>query len=169
MQIARTEAELETTLADPPLTLLLCYDGTDRAKRAIEVAAHLFPGASAKVVHVWEPIERVVARYAALAPYLGENVGEADSEVSGQSSALAGEGAELASAAGLHASAHSAVLETTVWEAVINAAEEHGADVIITGTRSLHGARELLAGTLSHSLLQHGTIPLLAIPSPVGA
>lgn len=169
MQIASIEARLETTLPESPATLLLCYDGSDRAKGAIEVAARLFPGARAQVIHVWEPVEHVVARYAALAPYLGENVAEADSGVEEQSSAVAAEGAKLAGDAGLQASAHNAVLETTVWEAVVNAAQTHGADLIITGTRSLHGAREMFAGTLSHSLLQHSAIPLLAIPAAADA
>jgi nucleotide-binding universal stress UspA family protein len=148
-------------------TLMLCYDGSDRAKGAIEVAAHLFPGATAKVVHVWEPVEHIVARYAVLAPYLGENIAEADTGVEQQSSSLADEGAKLATGAGLAASPHNATLKTTVWEAVITAAQELDADLIITGTRSLHGARELLAGTLSHALLQHSAIPLLAIPAPL--
>ena len=147
-------------------TILICYDGSDRAKHAIEVAARLFPGATAKVVHVWEPIEHVVARYAVLSPYLGENIATADADVAQQSASLADEGTKLAADAGLDASTHNATLETTVWEAVVGAAEELDAAVIITGTRGLRGVREVLAGTLSHALLQHSAIPLLAIPLP---
>jgi nucleotide-binding universal stress UspA family protein len=158
VQSASPQTPIGDTLPESSPTLLLCYDGSDRAAHAIAVAAQLFPGASASVVHVWEPLEHVVARYAVLAPYLGENIAEADASVEQQSSTIA--------AAGLVASAHSATLKETVWQAVIAAAEEVNADLIITGTRSLHGARELLAGTLSHSLLQHSAVPLLAIPTP---
>jgi nucleotide-binding universal stress UspA family protein len=147
-------------------TLLLCYDGSDRAAHAIAVAGRLFPGATAKVVHVWEPVEHIVARYAALAPYLGEQITEADADAARESSLVAEEGAKHAEDAGLAASAHNVTLATTVWEAVIDASRELGADVIVTGTRSLHGVKEMLAGTLSHALVQHSAVPVLAIPSP---
>jgi nucleotide-binding universal stress UspA family protein len=156
---------METTVSDSP-TLLLCYDGSDHAKHAVDVAAKLFPGATATVVHVWEPLEHIIARYAALSPYLGDNIEDADTNVEQQSSALADEGAKLATDAGLVATPHAVTLETTVWEAVAKSAEEQHADLIVTGTRSLHGARELFAGTLSHALLQHCPTPLLAVPTP---
>jgi nucleotide-binding universal stress UspA family protein len=102
-------------------TLLLCYDGSDRAAHAVAVAGRLFPGATAKVVHVWEPVEHIVARYAALAPYLGEQITEADADAARESSLVAEEGAKHAKDAGLAASAHNVTLATTVWEAVIDA------------------------------------------------
>ena len=151
---------------DATPTILICFDGSDRAANAIAVAGKLFPGATAKILHVWEPIEHIVARYAILAPYLGEEIPAADAGAKKQSDGIAEDGVKLAASAGLNASAHSVTLANTVWEAVIEAATQLGADVIITGTRSLHGARELLAGTLSHSLLQHSAVPLLAIPTP---
>ncbi len=146
-------------------TLLICYDGSDRAAHAVAVAGRLFPGANAMVLNVWEPIERVVARYAALAPYLGEQIPEADAGAKEESSKTAEEGVTQAQRAGLVASAHTATLDTTVWEAVLSAASETGAEVIVTGTRSLHGVREALTGTLSHALIQHSAVPVLAIPT----
>jgi nucleotide-binding universal stress UspA family protein len=166
VQRARRWTPIGDPVPESRPTILFCYDGSDRAKRAIKVAGLLFPGAVAKVVHVWEPVENIVARYAILAPYLGGNVAEADADVEQQSSTIAEEGAKLAQAAGFEASAYNSTLSTSVWQAIIEAAKQHDVDVIVTGTRSLHGARELLAGTLSHALLQHSTVPLLAIPTP---
>jgi nucleotide-binding universal stress UspA family protein len=145
-------------------TLLLCYDGSDRAKHAIAVAGRLFPGATATVLHVWEPIERIIARYAALAPYLGEQIPEADAGAERESSSIAEEGVEHAKKAGLQASHQTATLDSSVWEAVIEAANALDVDVIVTGTRSLHGVKEMLASTLSHGLIQHSRVPVLAIP-----
>jgi len=152
--------------AEASPTLLLCYDGSDRAAHAIAVAGRLFPGATAKVVHVWEPVEHIVARYAALAPYLGEQIPEADAAAERESSVVAAAGAKHASDAGLAATAHNVTLVSTVWEAVIDASSELGADVVVTGTRGLHGVKELLMSTLSHQLVQHSRVPVLAIPSP---
>ena len=146
--------------------LLICYDGSDRAKHAIEVAGRLFPGAKATVLHMWEPVEHIVARYAVLAPYLGEQVDEADAGAKRDSHTVAQEGADLATQAGLHASAESVTLQISVWQAVIEAANQLDPDVVITGTRGLHGIQELLVGTLSHALLQHCHVPVLAIPAP---
>ncbi len=61
---------------------------------------------------------------------------------------------------------HTAAVRTSVWEAVVYAADELDVDAIITGTRSLHGVREALSNTLSHALLQHSQRPVLAIPTP---
>ena len=146
-------------------TVLICYDGSDRAQHAIAVTATLFPGAHAHVLNVWEPLERSVARYAAIGPYLGEGIGEADAGIEADSAALAAAGAKLAEDAGMQATPHAASLRTTVWEAVVDLAEKLDVDAIITGTRSLHGVREALANTLSHALLQHSMRPVLAIPT----
>ena len=43
--------------------IMLCYDRSDGARRAIEVAGALFPGREAVVLHVWSPIAVVAAAY----------------------------------------------------------------------------------------------------------
>ena len=48
--------------------ILLCYDSSDGARRAIEVAGALFPGRKAVVLHVWSPIAVVAAAYGGLMP-----------------------------------------------------------------------------------------------------
>lgn len=149
------------------MTILLCFDGSDQSKHAAGVTAELFPGAEVHVLNVWEPVERIVARYAVLAPYMGEELGAADDSAEAESAATAGAGVEIVAAAGLHASAHTAKLVTTVSEAVLSVADALDVDVIITGTRSLHGVRELVSNTLSHALIQHSARPVLAIPTPV--
>ncbi|MGH2851728.1 MAG: universal stress protein, partial [Solirubrobacteraceae bacterium] len=137
-------------MTDQAATVLLCYDGSDQAKHAIAVAGRLFSGADTHVLHVWEPVERIVARYAVLAPFMGEEIGQADTNIESEASALAAAGVELAQAAGLSASPRIESFESTVWETVLAVAENLGADVIVTGTRSLHGLREVIANTLSH-------------------
>jgi nucleotide-binding universal stress UspA family protein len=153
-----------STNASP--AILVCYDGSDRAAHAITVAGQLFPGATATILHIWEPVEHIVARYAVLTPYLGEEIDSADEGVEQHSTTIAQAGVKLAQDAGLNATAHSESLTTTIWEAVIEAAATLHADVIVTGTRGLHGVREVLVGTLSHALLQHSALPVLAIPFP---
>lgn len=153
-------------MTDKPSSVLICYDGSDRADHAVAVAAKLFPGAQAHVLNVWEPLERIIARYAALGPFVGDGVGEADAGLEVDSARVAAAGAALASKAGLDGSPHTTSVRTSVWESVIEVADALDVDVLVTGTRSLHGVREALSNTLSHALLQHSRRPVLAIPMP---
>jgi hypothetical protein len=45
--------------------ILLCFDRSDGARRAIQTAGELFPGRTAVVLHVWSPIAIAVAAYGA--------------------------------------------------------------------------------------------------------
>jgi len=154
-------------VSQEPVTILLCYDGSPQSEHAADLAGRLFPGARAEVLYVWEPVERIIARYAVVAPFMGEEVGEADEDVLAEAERVVTAGAERAQRAGLAASARTAPLENTVWEAVLAAAQELGVDAVVTGTRSLHGLREVISNTLSHHLIQHSPLPVVAIPMPV--
>jgi nucleotide-binding universal stress UspA family protein len=153
-------------VTDKPSSVLICYDGSDRADHAVAVTAKLFPGAEAHVLNVWEPLERIIARYAALGPFVGDGVGEADAGLEVEAAKVAAAGAALASKAGLQSAPHTTTVRTSVWEAVLEVADAIDADVIVTGTRSLHGLRETLSNALSHALLQHSHRPVVAIPLP---
>ena len=76
-------------MSDEPSTVLLCYDGSPQAEHAAEVAGRLFPGAHAHVLYVWEPVERIIARYSVLAPFMGEEVGAADADVEAEAAPVA--------------------------------------------------------------------------------
>lgn len=156
-------------MTDEVLAVLVCYDGTERATHAVAVTAKLFPGAHARVLNVWEPLERIVARYAALGPYFGDGVGDADAGLETDAGGVAAAGAKIAGEAGLDATPHTATLRTSVWEAVVETANELDVDVIVTGTRSLHGMREVLSNTLTHALLQNSKRAVLGIPMPASA
>jgi nucleotide-binding universal stress UspA family protein len=155
-------------VSDQRCTVLVCYDGSPQADHAAETAGKLFPGARAHVLYVWEPVERIIARYSVLAPFMGEEVGAVDADVEAEANRVAAAGVEIASRGGLEATPWTAQLQSTVWEAVLATAEKLAADVIVTGTRSLHGLREVIANTLSHHLVQYSPRPVLAIPTPVG-
>ncbi len=153
-------------MTDDGGTVLICYDGSERADHAVAVTAKLFPGRRAVVLNVWEPLERIVARYSALGPFFGDGVGDADAGIEADAAGVAEAGAKLARDAGLDATPHTVALHTSVWEAVIEVAEEFDVGAIVTGTRSLHGMREVLSNALSHALLQNSRRPVLAIPMP---
>jgi nucleotide-binding universal stress UspA family protein len=90
-------------------------------------------------------------------------------EIDAASEKLAGdrarEGAELASTAGLRASARDTSQTTTIAEAILAAANDVGAQVIVVGTRGLRGVKSLLLGSVSHGVVHHADVPVLVVPS----
>lgn len=49
-------------------------------------------------------------------------------------------------------------------EGIVEVADEIDAAVIVIGSRRLSGARELLAGSLSHEVAEHAGRPVLIVP-----
>jgi nucleotide-binding universal stress UspA family protein len=135
--------------------ILLCYDGSDDAFRAIELAASLFPGASAVVLSVWE-------KYGVLS-----GIPRVDDELMQEAAqGMAGDGTERAQAAGFGTVTAAAVeAEHGVATAIIDAADEHDAALVVMGTRGNTGIRSLLLGSVSHSVAHHAHRPLLIVPS----
>jgi nucleotide-binding universal stress UspA family protein len=134
--------------------ILLCYDGSDDAFRAIELAGSLFPGRNAVVLSVWE-------KYGVLSgiPRVDDDLMQ---EATGQ---MAADGAERAQAAGFAATPVAVEAEHGVATAIIEAADEHDAALVVMGTRGNTGIRSLLLGSVSHSVAHHAHRPLLIVPS----
>jgi hypothetical protein len=79
---------VSTSANDP---ILLCYDRSAGARRAIETAAELFPGRKAIVLHIWRPIAIAAAAYGATAPLADFD----ESELERAAKELADEGAAV--------------------------------------------------------------------------
>ena len=134
--------------------ILLCYDGSDDAFRAIEFAASLFPGRNAVVLSVWE-------KYGVLS-----GIVPLDDDVMQEATAqMAADGAERAEIAGLSATPVAVEAEHGVATAIIDAADEHDVALVVMGTRGNTGIRSLLLGSVSHSVAHHAHRPLLIVPS----
>ena len=135
--------------------ILLCYDGSDDAFRAIEFAGSLFPGRRAIVLSLWE-------HYSVLSGIPRVD----DSLVQEATEALAADGAERARDAGFGAATPLAVeAHHGVAEGIIAAADEHDALLVVMGTRGNTGIRSLLLGSVSHAVAHHAHRPLLIVPS----
>jgi nucleotide-binding universal stress UspA family protein len=138
--------------------ILICYDATDGARRAITVAAELFPGRHGVVLDV-APLLTVgesLAELNALTP----NFGGVNEE---EALERAREGATLAREAGLTADA-KAELAAPTWEGITDVADEIDAAVIVVGSRGLTGAREVFEGSVSHDVAEHAGRPVLIVP-----
>ena len=160
---------------------LLCYDGSDPARRAIEHAGSVLGGGPAVVLTVWESVASGVLRHGVPLPgELGREtttiatdvVEELDSGTAERAAAAAAEGAELAAAAGFEArpEARRALARAaerdaaTVWRAILDFADEVDARVVVLGSRGRSGVSSMLLGSVSYGVVHRSRRPLLVVP-----
>jgi nucleotide-binding universal stress UspA family protein len=148
--------------------ILIAYDGSDDAKAAIEHAGKLFPGEQTTVLMVWHRFIDTMAR-------VGGGMGvivdydEIDNDAEKAAAAKADEGAALANEAGLDARGRTAMVETTVGDAILSEAGSLAVSAVVCGSRGLTGLKSLMLGSVSHALLQHADLPIVVVPSPAVA
>jgi nucleotide-binding universal stress UspA family protein len=151
------EALVSTTETQP---ILLCYDGSDGARHAIDTAAALFPGREAIVLHTWRPVGGIGAAYAIVPVAVYD-----EAELHRSALELAEEGAAIARAAGLDARAQIAeITMDAVWHTILDVADQDDAAVIVLGTRGLSALKTLVLGSVSHGVTVHAHRPVLVVP-----
>lgn len=142
--------------------VLICYDGSDAAGRAIDAAAALLGPRRAIVLDIG-PILTTAESYAAISSVVPGNAFEELNMDDALGRARAG--AELARQAGFEAEPRGDLAEPT-WEGIVVAADEIDAAVIVIGSRGLSGAKELFEGSVSHEVAAHARRPVLIVPPP---
>lgn len=161
--------------------ILICYDGSDFAIHAIRQAARVLGGGPAIVVTVWESTGSALLRHPVPGRTelgrefreISEDVaGELDASTEQRAQATVNEGVDAARAAGFDAQpsarrALAAAAErrlTTVWRAILDAAEEHDAAVIVLGARGRSAAGSALLGSVSYGVVHNSRRPVLVVP-----
>ena len=145
-------------MTDRPI--LICYDGSEEARRAIDEGARILGPRRAVVTDV-APLVTEAESLALLAPSAPAREFE---EINQQGAdERAEEGAEHARTAGFTATAQG-VLAVPTWEGVLDVADDIDAEVILLGSRGLAGARALLEQSVSHEVAVHSGRPLLIVP-----
>jgi nucleotide-binding universal stress UspA family protein len=138
----------------------------------VRAAASLFPGARATIATVpHDPLTKAAAAFA-MVPETSPAVVEQTIEQLGadarrEADETARQGVEQA--LGLDAEAASLNPTAPAWTALLDAARELGADVLVGGTRGRGAFTRALLGSTSTSLLHNTTLPLLLVPDGDGA
>lgn len=145
--------------------MVIAYDGTANARRAVHYAGRFLSANRAVVLTVWSPTLRGSEPPAVdldgppdPAPDDDEDIAYADAQRTNA------EGIELARAAGLSAEAMCVAATSTVWNTIIETADTLDADLIVTGTRGTTGLRSLLQSSVADRVLRHGHRPVLIVP-----
>lgn len=155
------------TAADAPV--LIAYDGSDTARRAVREAAGMFGSRQVLVVTVWEP----ALAYESSMPTAGlemppvpvdvEGAREVEEELHQRARSIAQEGAELAQSVGLQAKGLAVADEVHVADTIIEVARKRGAAAIVVGSRGLKGLRARLEGSTSKAVVKHAPCPVVVV------
>jgi nucleotide-binding universal stress UspA family protein len=156
-----------------PLRVVIAYDGSAAAATALHAAARLFPVSDAYIVTVSKPVNvhagTAVPTLPTLSPMaVQEAIDELANEARDQALETARDGVERMRAHGLEADVVSAPAHAQAWAAVLEAAHQVEADVLVCGTRGRGAFARALLGSTSSSLLHHTDVPLLVVPDGGG-
>jgi nucleotide-binding universal stress UspA family protein len=143
----------------PPV--VIAYDGSDLAAYAIERAGvELARDREAVVVCVWHPAD------VGFTPVDGRTLhAAAADEVREAAERTAARGAELAEAAGFRARG-VAVNAAPTWRGIVDAAQEHGATLILFGSHQRTGLLGHLAGSVTAATMSHVDAAILVVRRP---
>jgi nucleotide-binding universal stress UspA family protein len=133
------------------MKILVAYDGSDGAKKALDQAARLaHNGASVSVVSVAE----LLPQFGRAAPMLvPEEDEERKRELREAKAALAGKGID---ASIVERRGDAATM-------IIDEAEHEAAEVIVMGTRGLNTAQRWLLGSVSSKVVEHAPCNVMIV------
>jgi nucleotide-binding universal stress UspA family protein len=146
--------------------VVIGYDGSHDAQRAIDLAGGALRADAALVVNVWgTPMTAIQpgAPFGAPAPPI-----EAELQRFEQAARrLAEEGAARARQAGLSAEARFARGTTPAEIATVlcDLAEDRGATLVVVGRRGQSRLKEVVLGSVSNAAVHDGRCPILVVPS----
>ena len=151
----------------PPGTapVLIAYDGSTHAERAIQAAAALLPGRPALVLTVWRSVRRAAVSSRLALPYdvVQGGVAALDAEARDEAKRLAEDGARLAREGGLRADAETAECERSTAATIAAVADAHDTAVVVVGSRGHSAVRSTFLGSVTYGLLHATRHPVLVV------
>jgi nucleotide-binding universal stress UspA family protein len=146
--------------------VVIGYDGSADARRAVDVAAGVLDADAALVINVWQgslasPMA-TVPHGAPVAP-----TPEDDQRVERAAREIAEEGAQRARDAGLAAEAdvRQGAAAGEIAAALLDVAEQRDADVVVVGRRGMSRIAAVVLGSVSDAAVRDGRRPVLVVPA----
>jgi nucleotide-binding universal stress UspA family protein len=142
--------------------VLIAYDGSQHARAAIARAGETLRPGAAVVATAWTSFTDSAPHFVlrdAVRPVVE------DLDVAGREEAeeLAAEGAGLARAAGFDAEPRAVRASGPFFSALLEAADELDAQVIVVGSRGRSSVAAAVLGSVSTGILHHTTRPVLVV------
>jgi nucleotide-binding universal stress UspA family protein len=140
--------------------ILICYDSSNAAKRAVDAAAALFGPRHAIVLNVAPGMtfaEGMAATSSLVPGSAFEELNKADALLRAEA------GAARARRAGLDAEPR-ATLAATTWKGIVDVADELDVTAIVLGSRGRLGLSEIARNSVSRDVAMHARQPVLIVP-----
>lgn len=144
----------------PPI--LVCYEGSPSAKRAIDGAGRLFPGRPAIVLYIFSGVVAQRVRTTSVEGVRDELIEEVRVAARRDAAAVAEEGTSLARRAGLEAKPLTVETRDRVADAIIRVASKESMAAVIVGRSSQRRRRSRL-GRVARSVVDHCPIPVVVV------
>lgn len=161
-----TSAHNDRDAGEHQTVIVIAFDGSPTARRAVHYASRFLSAGRAILLTVWSPLDRgseATIAYDLDGPPDPVPVDEVDIALA-EARRINEEGQRLATEAGLPVEARCVAQTYTVWQAIIDVADEVDADLIVTGTRATTGFRSLIQSSVADHVLRRGHRPVLIVP-----
>lgn len=136
--------------------IVIAYDGSSHAKRALDIAIDLASKYSSKL-DIVEVVDSTVFSGAGVAPIPADVI----ESVYNKAKSDIEEAKKVASQKGVNA--EGVVLEGDPANAILDYVSKNNADLIITGSRGLSTFKRMLLGSVSTRLVQESKIPVIVV------
>jgi nucleotide-binding universal stress UspA family protein len=149
--------------------VLLCFDGSEDAARAISRAGELLGPRSAVVLSVWEPVavwepyDPATILAAPVGTFASRALG-LDEIAQASTHEMMKHGTAIAEKAGFAAEGRTA--RGRAWRSICELADEIDASLIVLGARGLSRVGSMLLGSVSSAVAVHAKRPVLIVPHP---
>lgn len=151
----------------PDGPVLIGYDGSESADRAVAEAGALLGPRTALVAVVWEAgmaYETLAVATIPAAPIDYGAAAVADQAMEDVARRTAERGVERARAAGFDAEGVAVADMGGVGTTLLRLAEERGAAALVVGARGLGGLQRLVLGSTSRHVVEQSPCPVIVIP-----
>lgn len=150
------------------MSILICYDGSESARRALSVAHHTLGAARQVLLHVWNPPEAVLAdsfSTRSAGPGAAPAQDRLEQMARERADEVVAEGRALAAELGMTVETRDARSLSSVWQTILDVADELDAELIVAGTHGTTAVQEPALGSVSGGLVHHSERPVLIVPS----
>jgi nucleotide-binding universal stress UspA family protein len=153
------------------MSILICYDDSESARRALTVARRTLGHHSATLLHVYRAPEAVLADAfstrgsdPAVGPVSQDRL---ESLAASRAREVLDAGWAIASEldAEVAIEAREAPSDASVWRTILDVADEVDAELIVAGTRGATAVAEQPLGSVSDGLVHHSRRPVLIVPA----
>lgn len=148
------------SVENPSGPLVLCYDGSEAAERAIRIAPVLVgAGRAARVLYAYKPTERSLG----VAQALGGGSIDAPVHSEPEGHEIVARGVTIARDAGFEAEPLLVAADRRSAELIANTAEELDAPAIVMGQRGLSGLKSAVLGSVSREVVNAYHRPVVIV------